>query len=174
MAAGQWRTPEDISQSKDTLKYYTDLAKLAEKGKVSAIFFADWYAGFEIYGGSMDAMLRAGHQVAHLDPLPIAAAMAAVTESLAIAVTMSTSYVNPYVLARHYSTLDHLTGGRVAWNIVTSWAKSAANALGYEDVVPHDERYALADEYMDVVYKSVAVISSALLVATPALHTDYM
>ncbi|KAK5124174.1 hypothetical protein LTR85_001877 [Meristemomyces frigidus] len=153
MAAGQWRKPEDISRTKDTLKYYTDLAKLAEKGKVSAIFFADWYAGFEIYGGSMDAMLQAGHQVAHLDPLPIAAAMAAVTESLSIAVTMSTSYVNPYVLARHYSTLDHLTGGRVAWNIVTSWAKSAANALGYEDVVPHDERYALADEYMDVVYK---------------------
>jgi alkanesulfonate monooxygenase SsuD/methylene tetrahydromethanopterin reductase-like flavin-dependent oxidoreductase (luciferase family) len=117
MAAGQWKSPSDISRTKDTLKYYTDLAKLAEKGKVSAIFFADWYAGFEVYGGSMDAMLKAGHQVAHLDPLPIAAAMAAVTESLAIAVTMSTSYVNPYVLARQFSTLDHLTGGKVAWNI---------------------------------------------------------
>lgn len=101
----------------------------------------------------MDAMLNAGHQVAHLDPVPIVSAMAAVTESVAFAVTMSTSYVNPYVLARQFSTLDHLTDGRCAWNIVTSWSKSAANALGQEDVVPHDERYVMADEYMDVVYK---------------------
>jgi alkanesulfonate monooxygenase SsuD/methylene tetrahydromethanopterin reductase-like flavin-dependent oxidoreductase (luciferase family) len=73
------RRPEDVSNTKDTLKYYTNLAKLAEKGKISAIFFADWYAGFDVYGGSMDAMLSAGHQVAHLDPLPIVSAMAAVT-----------------------------------------------------------------------------------------------
>lgn len=79
--------------------------------------------------------------------------MAAVTESVAFAVTMSTSYVNPYVIARQFSTLDHLTGGRCAWNIVTSWSKSAANALGQEDIVPHDERYSMADEYMDVTYK---------------------
>lgn len=170
MAAGQWkygalssririlltgciRRPEDVSNTKDTLKYYINLAKLADKGKISAIFFADWYAGFDVYGGSMDAMLSAGHQVAHLDPLPIISAMAAVTESVAFAVTMSTSYVNPYVLARQFSTIDHLTSGRCAWNIVTSWSKSAANALGQEDVVPHDERYAVADEYMDVTYK---------------------
>ncbi|KAK2759369.1 hypothetical protein FQN54_002847 [Arachnomyces sp. PD_36] len=153
MASGQWKTPNDVSKTKDTLEYYTNLAKLAERGKISAVFFADWYAGFEVYGQSMDVMLRGGHQVAHLDPFPIAAAMAAVTKSLSIAVTMSTSYENPYALARRYSTLDHLTGGRIAWNIVTSWAKSAANALGQDDVVPHDERYQVADEYMDVVYK---------------------
>lgn len=147
------RRPDDVSCTKDTLKYYTDLAKLADRGKISAIFFADWYAGFDVYGGSLDACLRSGHQVAHLDPLPIISAMAAATESVALAVTMSTSYANPYVLARQFSTLDHLTGGRCAWNIVTSWSKSAANALGYEDVVPHDERYEVADEYMDVVYK---------------------
>ncbi|KAF2091593.1 coenzyme dependent N5,N10-methylene tetrahydromethanopterin reductase [Saccharata proteae CBS 121410] len=153
MASGQWKTPEDTSRSKDTLQYYINLARIAERGKISAIFFADWYAGFEVYGGSMDAMLSAGHQVAHLDPLPIISAMAAVTESLSFAVTMSTSYANPYVLARQFSTLDHLTGGRCAWNIVTSWSKSAALALGKDDVVEHDERYAIADEYMDVVYK---------------------
>jgi len=153
MAAGQWKTAGDISRTKDTLKYYQDLARLAERGKISAIFFADWYAGFEVYGNSMDAMLYAGHQVAHMDPLPIVSAMAAVTDSVAFAVTMSTSYLIPYVLARQFSTVDHLTGGRCAWNIVTSWAKSAANALGQDDVVPHDERYAVADEFMDVVYK---------------------
>ncbi|TVY44839.1 Dimethyl-sulfide monooxygenase [Lachnellula subtilissima] len=153
MASGQWKSGTDNSRTKDRLKYYLDLAKLAEKGKISAIFFADWYAGFEVYQDSMDPMLRAGHQVAHMDPVPIISAMATVTTSVAFAATASTSYVNPYILARQYSTLDHLTEGRLAWNIVTSWSTAAAKALGADDVVPHDERYLMADEYMDVVYK---------------------
>ncbi|CAK7224844.1 hypothetical protein SCUCBS95973_005657 [Sporothrix curviconia] len=153
MSSGQWRSPTDFSRSKDRLKYYLDLAKTAEEGKLSAVFFADWYNGFEIYQKSLDPMLEAGHQVAHMDPIPILTAMAAVTKSVAFAATASTSYVNPYILARQFSTLDHLTEGRVGWNIVTSWSKAVANALGNNDEVPHDERYAQADEYMDVVYK---------------------
>lgn len=98
-------------------------------------------------------MLRAAHQVAHLDPLLLISAMAAVTKNVAFAVTQSTTYSNPYVLARQFSTLDHITHGRCAWNIVTSFAKSSAVALGQESIVPHDERYAIADEFMDVVYK---------------------
>lgn len=147
------RSTTDNGKTKDRLKYYTDLAKLAEKGKIACVFLADWYVGFDVYNDSLDTMLKAGHQVAHLDPLPIIAAMAAVTESVSFAATASTSYVNPYILARQFSTLDHLTEGRVGWNIVTSYTKSAALALGYDDVVPHDERYLVADEYMDVVYK---------------------
>lgn len=80
-------------------------------------------------------------------------AMAAVTKSLGFGVTGSTSYLTPYILARTLSSLDHLTEGRVAWNVVTSWSKAAAKALGADDVVPHDERYAIAHEYMDLVYK---------------------
>lgn len=106
-----------------------------------------------MYTDSMDPMLKAGHQVAHLDPIPIISAMASVTDTVAFAATASTSYVNPYILARQYSTLDHLTDGRVGWNIVTSWSKAAAKALGQDDVIPHDERYVIADEYMDLVYK---------------------
>jgi alkanesulfonate monooxygenase SsuD/methylene tetrahydromethanopterin reductase-like flavin-dependent oxidoreductase (luciferase family) len=79
--------------------------------------------------------------------------MAAVTETVSFAATASTSYVNPYILARQFSTLDHLTNGRVGWNIVTSYTKGAASAMGQDDVVPHDERYLVADEYMEVVYK---------------------
>lgn len=79
--------------------------------------------------------------------------MASVTKSLGFGVTGSTTYLTPYLLARTFSTLDHLTEGRVAWNIVTSHSESAAKALGYDKLVPHDERYAMADEYMDVVYK---------------------
>jgi hypothetical protein len=147
------RSPTDYSKTKDRLQYYLDLAKVAEKGKISTVFFADWYAGFEVYTDSLDPMLSAGHQVGHMDPIPIISAMAAVTETVAFAATASTSYVNPYVLARQFSTLDHLTEGRVGWNIVTSWSKAAANALGADDVVPHDERYVQADENMNVVYK---------------------
>ncbi|KAI1344642.1 Nitrilotriacetate monooxygenase component A/pristinamycin IIA synthase subunit A [Xylariaceae sp. FL0016] len=153
MASGQWKRDDDNSTQKDTLKYYVDLAKLADRGKVSAIFFADWFVGFDVYGGSLDTMLRAGHQVAHMDPLIMASAMAAATESVAIAVTQSTTYASPYVLARQYSTLDHITGGRCAWNIVTSFAESSAQALGQDAMMPHDERYAKADEFMDVAYK---------------------
>ncbi|RDW83487.1 DszA family xenobiotic compound monooxygenase-1 [Coleophoma crateriformis] len=153
MSSGQWKSPTDKSTTKDRLKYYLDLAKVAEKGKISAIFFADWYAGFETYANSLDPMLKAGHQTGHMDPVPIISAMAAVTESLAFAATASTSYVNPYILARQFSTLDHLSEGRIGWNIVTSWSKAAANALGAPNVVPHDERYVQADEYMEVVYK---------------------
>lgn len=96
---------DDTSLEKGTLKYYTDLAKLAERGKVSSIFFADWFVGFDVYGGGLDTMLRAGHQVAHLDPSMPVSAMAAVTKSLAFAVTQSTTYANPYVLARQMSSL---------------------------------------------------------------------
>ena len=85
-------------------------------------------------------MLKAGHHVAHMDLFPIIAAMAAVTETIGFAATSSTSYVNPYIQARQFSTLDHLTEGRVGWNIVTSWSKATANALGASDVVAHDER----------------------------------
>lgn len=101
----------------------------------------------------MDPMLKAGTQSASLDPMLVIPAMAAVTKTVGFGVTSSTSYVNPYILARTMSSLDHLTEGRVAWNVVTSWSKSAAKALGADDVVPHDERYIVADEYMDLTYK---------------------
>lgn len=82
--------------------------------------------------------------------------MAAVTENVAFAVTQSTTYSNPYVLARQMSSLDHLTGGRCAWNVVTSHTESSAHAIGHPTIMPHDERYAKADEFMDVVYKYVS------------------
>ena len=94
-----------------------------------------------------------GANVAQMDPLVIISAMAAVTKSVSFGVTCSTTYVKPYIVARTYSTLDHLTNGRIAWNIVTSYSQTAADAFGVEDVLPHDERYAQAHEYMDVAYK---------------------
>lgn len=153
MSPGQWRDPDDIGTTKDRLPYWLNLAKLAERGKISFVFFADSYSGMEVYGRSQAAILRAGSHSASLDPMVVIPAMAAVTKNVGFGVTGSTSYLNPYILARTFSSLDHLTEGRIAWNVVTSWSKSAAKALGYDDVIPHDERYAMAEEYMDLVYK---------------------
>lgn len=66
--------------------------------------------------------------------------------------TGSTSYINPFPLARTFSTLDHLTKGRIAWNVVTSWSQAAADAFG-KPLVPHDQRYEIAEEYMEVIYR---------------------
>jgi alkanesulfonate monooxygenase SsuD/methylene tetrahydromethanopterin reductase-like flavin-dependent oxidoreductase (luciferase family) len=79
--------------------------------------------------------------------------MAAVTKSLSFALTASTTYESPYALARKFSTLDQLTEGRVGWNVVTSYLDSAAKSFGLTDQVPHDERYAIADEFVEVFYK---------------------
>ena len=78
--------------------------------------------------------------------------MAAVTKNLGFAVTTSISYEAPYVVAKRFSTLDHLTKGRFGWNIVTSWKKSTSKAIGLE-TVKHDDRYKIADEYLTVLYK---------------------
>lgn len=79
--------------------------------------------------------------------------MAAVTKHLSFAITASTSFEPPFLLAKRFSTLDHLTGGRFGWNIVTSWKKAAFKAIGLDTPIEHDERYIQADEYLRVLYK---------------------
>lgn len=79
--------------------------------------------------------------------------MAAVTKNLAFGITSSTSFEPPFLLAKRLSTLDHLTNGRIGWNIVTSWKKAAFKAIGLDSPIEHDERYRQADEYLRVVYK---------------------
>lgn len=74
------------------------------------------------------------------------------TESLSFGVTGNVTYIPPFALARTFSTLDHLTEGRIAWNVVTGWSKAAANAFGTE-LKEHDKRYEIGEEYMDLVYK---------------------
>lgn len=79
--------------------------------------------------------------------------MAAVTKSLSFGLTASTTYEAPFSLARRFATLDHLTNGRVAWNIVTSYLESSARNFGLEDQLSHEERYVKADEFLEVTYK---------------------
>jgi alkanesulfonate monooxygenase SsuD/methylene tetrahydromethanopterin reductase-like flavin-dependent oxidoreductase (luciferase family) len=128
------------------------MAKLAEKGKISCVFLADTYGGHEVYTGSMAPVFRGGTQAGFLDPYIVASAMATVTESVGIAVTGRTSYVPPNQNARQFAALDHLSNGRIGWNIVPSFSKSAAQAFRKKDTVSHDERYEMAEEYMDLMY----------------------
>ena len=150
---GLWRHPSDQSSRYTDLSYWIELAKNLESGGFHGIFFADILGQYDVYAGSADEAVRGGVQYPMLDPMLIVTALAAATKRIGFGVTASVTYEQPYLLARAFSTLDHLTQGRVAWNIVTSYQDSAARNLGLGEQIPHDERYDRAEEYMDVVYK---------------------
>ena len=150
---GLWAHPRDRSASYNTLGYWTDLARTLERGKFDALFLADVLGIYDVYGASPAAALAQGVQVPVGDPLLLVPAMAVVTENLGFGVTCTLSYEHPYPFARRMSTLDHLTGGRVGWNIVTGYLESAAKGMGLARQTAHDTRYDIADEYMDLVYQ---------------------
>lgn len=153
ISAGTWRHPENQAHRYKELAYWTDLAKLLERGLFDGIFIADVLGTYDVYGSSNDAALRHAAQVPVTDPLLVISAMAAVTEHLGFGVTAGTAYEHPYPFARRMSTLDHLTNGRVGWNVVTGYLPSAARNMGSDDQRDHDARYDHADEYLEVLYK---------------------
>lgn len=150
---GLWRHPDDQIRRYTELSYWIDLAKTLESGGFTGIFLADVLGQYDTYGGSADEAVRGGVQYPLLDPTLIVSALAAATSRIGFGITASVTYEQPYLLARRFGTLDHLTGGRIGWNIVTSYHESAARNLGLTKQIPHDERYDRAEEYMDVVYK---------------------
>jgi FMN-dependent oxidoreductase (nitrilotriacetate monooxygenase family) len=152
-SSGLWRHPEDRSATYNTLEYWTSLAQLLEKGTFDGIFIADVLGTYDVYGGSNEAAIRNGAQVPVNDPILLISAMAHVTENLGFGVTAGTAYEHPYPFARRMTTLDHLTKGRVGWNVVTGYLPSAARNMGHEDQMEHDDRYDHADEYLEVLYK---------------------
>ncbi|WP_019413931.1 LLM class flavin-dependent oxidoreductase [Paenisporosarcina sp. TG20] len=151
---GLWKHPSSKRhiQYKD-LDYWVELAKLLERGKFDAVFFADVLGIYDVYQDSKTPAIRDGLQVPLIDPAFVVPTMAAVTEHLSFAVTVSTTYEQPFAHARKFSTLDHLTKGRIAWNVVTSYLPNAARNFGLQEMIKHDERYQLADEFLDVSYK---------------------
>lgn len=150
---GLWALPGNRRTEYNTLKYWTDLAQTLERGLFDAVFIADVLGTYDTYKGSRDPALRAGAQVPNIDPTLVISAMAAVTEHLGFAVTGTTTYEPPFGWARRLSTLDHLTGGRFAWNVVTGYLPDAARNFGRDKQIKHDDRYDLAEEFMDVVYQ---------------------
>lgn len=150
---GLWTHPEDQSHKYKDSEYWIEMAKLLERGNFDAIFIADVLGTYDVYNGLRDAAVRQGAQSPVNDPLLVVPLMSAVTKHLGFGVTASVTHEHPYTFARRISTLDHLTKGRVGWNIVTSYLKSAAVNIGQEDQVKHDERYDIAEEYLEVAYK---------------------
>ncbi|MFB9753208.1 LLM class flavin-dependent oxidoreductase [Paenibacillus hodogayensis] len=151
--AGLWRYPNNKVDRYKDLDYWIELAKLLERGRFDSVFFADILGTYDVYRGSRDTALREGMYTPTNDPSFAIPAMAAVTEHLGFALTASLSYEHPYALARKMSTLDHLTDGRIGWNMVMSNLESAARNFGLDRQLEHDERYDRGDEYLDVVYK---------------------
>lgn len=150
---GLWTHPRDTGHRYTDPDHWTDLARLLEAGLFDAVFLADVLGAYDVYQGSADAALRHAVQAPLNDPLALVPLMAQVTNHLGFGVTCALTYEHPYTFARRMSTLDHLTRGRIGWNIVTGYLDSAARNLGLDRQLGHDERYDLADEYMDVVYK---------------------
>jgi FMN-dependent oxidoreductase (nitrilotriacetate monooxygenase family) len=150
---GLWARPEDQSVRYKDLRYWTELAQLLERGKFDSLFIADVLGIYDTYQGSGDASIRRAMQIPVHDPVVPVSAMAAVTEKLGFGITVSATYEQPYALARRFGTLDHLTDGRIAWNIVTSYLDGAARNLGMDRQMSHDDRYDLAAEVVDVCYQ---------------------
>jgi FMN-dependent oxidoreductase (nitrilotriacetate monooxygenase family) len=137
-----WRHPDASPLALTDIRYYEDMAQRAEAGLFDSIFLADQLA--------LDADVgRAGRT--WLEPITVLAALARATSRIGLIATASTTYTEPYNLARQYASLDHISGGRVGWNIVTSWLATAARNFGGDGQVSHADRYARGEEFMSVV-----------------------
>ena len=137
-----WRHPAASPLALTDIRYYQDLARRAEAALFDSIFLAD--------------QLALGEDVAQaprtwLEPITGLAAVATATQRLGMIATASTTYTEPFNLARQFASLDHISNGRVGWNIVTSWLVTAANNFGGEGQLSHAERYARGEEFMTVV-----------------------
>jgi alkanesulfonate monooxygenase len=149
---GLWRHPRDRSDTYNTLDYWVELARTLERGKFDAIFLADVLGTYDVYRGSPRTALENAVQVPVNDPLMVIPAMAYATRDLGFGVTCALTFEHPYPFARRMSTLDHLTKGRIGWNIVTGYLESAARGVGAGQQA-HDTRYEIAEDYMQAVYK---------------------
>ncbi|GAB0118542.1 LLM class flavin-dependent oxidoreductase [Acidisoma sp. 7E03] len=150
---GLWRHPRDRSREFNGIGLWLDLARLWERGLFDGVFLADVLGPYDVYGGDARAAVAHAAQLPANDPMLLIPAMAAVTHNLGFGVTVSLTYEHPYPLARRFSTLDHLTGGRAGWNVVTSYLDSAARAMGQSRQRAHDDRYAVAEDFMTAIYK---------------------
>ena len=128
---------------------YQHIAKTCERGKFDMVFFADLNYISDTYKGTLDPALRYAVQAPENDPIPLLSYMGAVTRHIGLGSTLSISHHHPFYLARLWATLDHLTGGRAAWNVVTSVNDNQAANYG-EEREPTDRRYEKADEFIEV------------------------
>lgn len=151
---GLWRHPDDQSHRYKDLDYWLELARTLERGRFDGLFLADGHTPPVVYQGSHDPALTWAIQAPRNEPTVVIPAMAAVTEHLGFGVTVAVTWEQPYHLARRLTTLDHLTRGRLAWNVVTTWRPDVGANMGMPELhLTHDQRYDRAEEYLDVCYK---------------------
>ena len=150
---GLWAHPRDKSWKYKDLDYWQDLARTLERGIFDGIFIADVVGYYDVYKGSNFHAIHQAAQIPVNDPLQLAAPIALATEHLGIGITASTSFEHPYTFARRLATADHHTKGRVGWNIVTSYLESGAKNISQGGLRRHDNRYEVASEYVEVLYK---------------------
>jgi long-chain alkane monooxygenase len=150
---GMWAYPRDRSMHYTDLDHWVSLARTLERGLFDGLFLADILGVYDVFQGQPDASIRNAVQIPVNDPLLLIPAMAYATQHLGFGVTCNLTYEPPYTFARRMSTLDHLTKGRIGWNVVTGYLDSAARGMGLTEQPEHDSRYDVAEEYMQVVYK---------------------
>lgn len=147
---GSWRDPASVPDFL-TPGYYQRIARTLEDARFDMAFFDDRLAMPDIYGDSADLAVAHGIRTVKLDPTVVLMAMAAVTTHLGLGATASTTYYEPFDVARRFMTLDQMTGGRAAWNIVTSLNSAEARNFGKASHLDHDRRYDRADEFVQIV-----------------------
>jgi hypothetical protein len=146
--AGLWSHPRDASIDYNTLDYWVDYARTAERGLLDGIFLADVFGVYDVYGRNAEAAARHAVQLPNADPTLLVSAMALVTKHLGFGITSNLTFEHPYQLARTFSTLDHLTKGRIGWNIVTGYLDSGARGMGLPAGRAHDDRYDAAEDFL--------------------------
>ena len=149
---GLWVLPDGNMERYTDLATWVELAKILEKGKFDALFLADVVGVYDVFRGNREAAVSQAAQIPVNDPVALIPAMAYATQNLSFAWTSSVLQNHPFAFARTVSTLDHLTKGRLAWNIVTSYLESGARNFGRTALPQHDERYTIA-EYLDICYR---------------------
>lgn len=136
-----WRHPQSAVEQLGDIRYYERLAQTAERGKLDAVFFADSNTVGNVSDGSWW----------YLEPLTAIAAMSRATENIGFISTVSSTFYTPFHAARLVASLDHISGGRIGWNVVTSMFDVEARNHGYESMPGHAERYRRADEFVQAV-----------------------
>ncbi|MEH2383310.1 MAG: LLM class flavin-dependent oxidoreductase [Nostoc sp.] len=144
---GAWRYPGALPDANFNFPALKRFIQKLEQGKFDAFFMADHLA---VLNMPINALKRS-HTVTSFEPFTLLSALAAVTEHIGLVATASTTYDQPYHIARRFASLDHISGGRAGWNIVTTANPDAALNFGLEEEVEHDERYMRAREFYDVV-----------------------
>lgn len=144
-----WRHPDVPADGAIQFDHFLKVARMAEAEKIDMIFFAD---GVGIRGADEPkGSLARDMKNAELEPITLLSALAACTSHIGLVATASTSYNAPFHIARKYASLDHISKGRAGWNIVTSWSEQEAWNFNRDAHFGYDERYAMADEFVDVV-----------------------